>query len=875
MNAERMRQVETILFQVIDLPKEQQPTRIAALCAGDEELTREVTSLLAQVDTASGVLDAPALGTNLADLEPEFAAADDAEDLSGKAIGPYRIERKIASGGMGSVYAALRADGEYTQRVAIKLVKRGMDSDEVLRRFRVEKQALAALSHPNIAHLVDGGVTSDGRPYLVMEFVDGVTLDDYCDQRLLGVRERVVLLRQVFEAVRFAHQRLIVHRDLKPRNILVNAEGLPKLLDFGIAKVLSKGETVLFGATTRREEQRLTPDYASPEQLRGERAGTASDVYSLGVILYEILGGRKPYDTQPGMSEAMLLLVREQPPTLPSIAIAKTTQENADAAAKDADHLALSRNTTPDRLSRQLRGDLDTIVLMAMHADPTRRYQSVEALIADVDRYLEGLPIEARKDSGWYRTRKFARRHAFGLSVTALITAMLVGSLVIVVRERNEAVEARDIAQAVSNFMQRTIEGTDKSSQRSRGRADAKIADMLIEGVDNARHDFARRPRTLAAVLGSLGRGFMGLGEYDKAQPLLQESLALREKHAPLTEIAEAKYDLAELLSSKTEDNHAAGLAREAWDAYVRSEAHPREIAKALNLVAVIDRRLGNYDAAQASHETAIAIRRKLVAAAPADQGAILDLADSLNNLASAIRARENNKLDRAGVEDWKPKSGPAWDHINQLLRETLEHRERAMPADHPLVLQTGFNVAFVQLETGKLAEGMRTYDQHLAIQRQIAPGHLDTASLLRNFGRRLERAALDPNAADRAALLSRSVALLKEAVDIYQSKSPPGFFPLLVTRRWLACALVEQSQVATSRADSDTPLALGSEAMSQLHLVESNMDRAAMTQAERIACAKDMIQAYAALGNAERLSAWQQELLELEKSNQGNGPLK
>jgi serine/threonine-protein kinase len=867
VNADRLRQVETILFQVIDLPKDQQSTRVAQLCAGDDELTREVTSLLAQVDTASGVLDAPALGTNLADLEPEFTATDDAEDLSGKAIGPYRVERKIASGGMGSVYAALRADGEYTQRVAIKLVKRGMDSEEVLRRFRVEKQALAALSHPNIAHLVDGGVTSDGRPYLVMEYVDGVTLDDYCDERNLGVRERVVLLRHVLEAVRFAHQRLIVHRDLKPRNILVNAEGLPKLLDFGIAKVLSKGETVLFGATTRREEQRLTPDYASPEQLRGERAGTASDVYSLGVILYEILSGRKPYDTQPGMSEAMLLLVREQPPTLPSVAITKSKQEVGAGAARDATQLALARGTTPDRLSRQLRGDLDTIVLMAMHPDPLRRYQSVEALIADVDRYLQGLPIEARKDSAWYRTRKFARRHAFGLSVTALIAAMLMGSLVIVVRERNEAIEAREIAEAVSGFLKRTLESADPASN-SRGNPNAKIADVLASGAEDARREFSARPRVLGAVLGSLGRSFMGVGEYDRAEVLLRESLALREKHGTTLEIAEAKFNLAEVLSNKGLNDDAATLALEAWRLYVQANAHPREIAKALNNIAGIDRRRENYDNAERVHREAIAIRRELVRVNDKGTSSALDLADSLNNLAGVLRYRENQSRAVQGADRSPPGTGPVWDEIESLMTESSQLRKAALKSDHSLVLQSQLNLANILFERGRTADAVTLYDSTVQIQVQTYPEHLETARAIRNFGQILQKLPSSGDANANRLRLARSVALLQEARDLYMKKAPANDAQLIQTRRWLAHALKSQAE-HTGDTSSRTATAV----LAELTEVEAPSTSVPLSTPDRVTLLEDKIWALQILGEAERLKASRDELAALSGQTKPSEP--
>lgn len=853
MNSDRLRQVEDILFRLLELPPAQRTTRLSELCAGDDELTREVGSLLAQVDTSGSFLESPALGTSLADLEPALQR-DDTEDLSGQSIGPYRIEKRIASGGMGSVYAALRADGEYTQRVAIKLVKRGMDSDEILRRFRVEKQALAALSHPNIAHLVDGGVTPDGRPYLVMEFVEGVSIDEYCDAHTLSVRDRVLLLRHVCEAVRFAHQHLIVHRDLKPRNILVTAEGRPKLLDFGIAKVLSPGETILYGQTTRREEQRLTPEYASPEQLRGERAGTASDVYSLGVILYEILAGRRPYSIPGGSPSALGDLLREQAPPLPSAAAQRAEPEAAgpDHPPRDADQLALARGTSKDRLSRQLRGDLDTIVLEAMHADVARRYQSVEALIADLDRYLDGLPISARKDSLWYRTRKFGKRHAFGLSVAAGIAMLLVGSLVVVSRERDRAVNARnaeavararaedalDHAEAVSSFLKRTLESADPFGL-SRGRPDAKLGDILTSAGERARLEFAGRPRVLAAILGSLGRSYMGLGDYAQAERFLVDSLDLRAANANQggTELAEGKFDLAELYSATGRNDLAAPLAEEAMDLYRRGGGSDRLVAMALNNVASISRRLGDFDKAEAKHREAIAIRQRLAALPNATMDAKLDLADSLNNLANVLREKVNRE---ARADRSSPGSKETWDEITRLTQEAVDARASVLPSDHPLILQSRFNLAVVHLDAGRSREAIDLYSQTLETARRVYSRHVETGRAIRNFAQILQKASSEAEIeaeqrhdTDKASALKRermvrSASLLEEAIGILAPQLVESDPVLVTARRWLGHAYRECGRAREAREQLDRAASQTAEKSRMgtdwLHLVEDQL---------------------------------------------------
>jgi tetratricopeptide (TPR) repeat protein len=376
-------------------------------------------------------------------------AADQAD--TGHRIGAYRLLRVLGSGGMGSVWLAERADQQFDQRVAIKLIRRGMDTDELLHRFRRERQLLAGLNHPNIARLLDGGATEDGRPFFVMEYVDGTPIDCWCDDHRLSIAQRLALFRRVCAAVQHAHQSLIVHRDLKPANILIDPAGEPKLLDFGIARVLASESAA--PEVTLAESRRLTPAYASPELMRGEPITTATDVYALGVILYELLAGQRPYALHTTSAARMEEVICQQQPLRPSAAVAAVAA-GLPSAASDT---ARRRSADHRRLRRQLAGDLDTIVLTALRKEPQRRYGSVEALAEDVRRHVEGMPIVARPDSLAYRASKFVRRNAVAVAASAVTLAGLLAATIVSVNLYLRADDARRLAEQAETRANRDL----------------------------------------------------------------------------------------------------------------------------------------------------------------------------------------------------------------------------------------------------------------------------------------------------------------------------------------------------------------------------------------------------------------------------------
>jgi tetratricopeptide (TPR) repeat protein len=403
MTPERWQKIDEIFQAVIEHAPDERSTFLTVVCEGDDELRREVESLLRHEEFAT-FIEAPIKGT------VQMFAAESERELIDCVLGPYHVTSLIGAGGMGAVYAAVRADEQFNQQVAIKVVKRGMDTRFVLRRFRYERQILANLEHPNIARLLDGGTTADGLPYFVMEYIEGEPLTDYCAKHQLSILERVKLFRQVCSAVQYAHQKLIVHRDLKPSNILVNQDGIPKLLDFGIAKLLDSsfsGETITHTFTNLRL---MTPDYASPEQVHCDAITTATDIYSLGAVLYELLTGQRPHRLENYTTEEIERIICGTEVERPSEAALRTKELSTKAR-------------------KQLAGDLDNIMLMALRKEPERRYLSVGQFSEDLRRYLAGLPVIARGDTLGYRAGKFVRRHKVSVTAMSLVVISLLGGL--------------------------------------------------------------------------------------------------------------------------------------------------------------------------------------------------------------------------------------------------------------------------------------------------------------------------------------------------------------------------------------------------------------------------------------------------------------
>src|SRR6185436_4327410 len=419
MKPDRWERIKLVFSEAAEQPAADRAAFVRSRCHGDESLAVEVEVLLGAHDQAGSFIETPPYD------ETKMLSGRARDNMIGRRVGAYVLVSEIGRGGMGSVYLASRADEQFRKRVAIKLVNSGLDHESIIRRFLNEQQILASLDHPNIARLLDGGTTDDGLPYFVMEYVEGMPIRDYCDSRRLTTVERVKLFGSVCSAVHYAHQNLIVHRDIKPSNILITGDGTVKLLDFGIAKLI--GASSSFGETTLASARVMTPEYASPEQARGETFTTSSDVYSLGVLLYELLSGHRPYRIVTTSPLEIIQAICEQEPDRPSTAVGRTETTNTSGGMAEVtpETVSKARDSQPDRLRRQLEGDLDNIVLKAMRKEPQRRYSSVEQFSEDLRRYLDGLPVIARRDTFSYRAGKFIRRNKFGVTAAAVIFLLL------------------------------------------------------------------------------------------------------------------------------------------------------------------------------------------------------------------------------------------------------------------------------------------------------------------------------------------------------------------------------------------------------------------------------------------------------------------
>jgi serine/threonine protein kinase/TolA-binding protein len=693
----RWQRLNELFFHAARLQGAERQAFIARETLGEPELEREVLALLERGDERKFGPPTRTLGGGLA-LAPR-----DERLLVGRVIAKYQLVSVLGRGGAGTVFLGERADRQFSGKVAVKVVDRSAAADLGM-RFRAERQILASLNHPNIARLIDAGETDDGQPYLVMEYVEGQPLDQYCDERKLDLRKRLKLFMDICAAVQYAHQNLIIHRDLKPANILVTADGTAKLLDFGIAKLLNGGNggnTV--SELTRMNERLLTPEYASPEQIIGGAVTTASDVYSLGIVLYRLLTGLRPYDLSGATSQLeMERSICVADPPRPSANVLRAIQSGPDKGDQAIAALALARSMSPERLRRRLVGDIDAIVMRALRKEPQHRYSSVERLVADIRHYLDNEPVQARQGNWVYYTQRFVRRHTTAVVASGGFLVFLTAVAVVMSIQRQSIAAAlerathdRERAEKVSQFMLDVFSAADPFTNFGR-EPTARI--LLDQAARNIQSDLSQQPEVRARLLEAIGRSYRRMGQPDRAVAYLQDSLRIQRQlpqtdeanlGSVVTEIAIALRDQGRMDESDGYFSEALQISRHSKDQ--NSVAH----AKLLVDLGRLEKMRSNPKQALEHLEQALKLTRALKGDRDPDVGAILGEMSNVKNWSDDLQGAE--EAARAAVE------------IYQVV-----------PIDHPDRVMADYYLADILFYRGHLDDAAKLFERALAAQLRV-----------------------------------------------------------------------------------------------------------------------------------------------------------
>jgi serine/threonine protein kinase/Tfp pilus assembly protein PilF len=762
---ERWERLQEIFHGAAEIDPRHRAAYLDEACAGDPALREEVEGLLAASGEAEGLA---------AEVRGLTAAALAGARLVGTHLGPYRLVKELGQGGMGRVYLARRDDDQFQRRVAVKIADTAQ-APEVEERFRSERQILAALDHPNIARLLDGGTTAEGVPYLVLEYVEGEPIDRYCDVRQLDIGERLAIFRAVCSAVHYAHQNLVVHRDLKPSNVLVTAEGVPKLLDFGIAKLLKPELLARAPALTTALGRPMTPEYASPEQVRGEAVTTASDVYSLGVLLYELLTGCRPLQLE-GQTYGIERIVSEVEPELPSRAVARPA---ADAGERTPEQRARDRGTTPERLRRHLEGDLDNIVMMALRKAPARRYASAEQFAEDLRRAAEGMPVRARKDTVRYRVGKFLGRHRYSAVSAVLVLALIMGFGINRARlardlaqERDRAQQEAEAARQVASFLEDVFRLADPTGEHGRTVTAREILDRAAERLSDPT---AERPEVRAELLDTMGVVYRHLGLYDRAEPLLEEALAVRQQtrgdenldtassllHLGELRIDQSRYDAGENLLRRS--LAIRERLKGPTDPGVAEVLYPlglalRQQGKTAEAETVLRRAVALREADPAA-EVALALALERLSLVLEDEGKLTEAEQGARRAVEIARRRLGRHVDTArcleGLGSVLSREGH-YAEAEPLLREALSIRRERLGKDHPAVAAALDRLATLLRERGDLAGAEPRYREALSVAvAALGENHVLVAEVRTHLAELLLEEGRLPQA---EALLKRSL---------------------------------------------------------------------------------------------------------------------
>jgi len=765
---ERWERLQELFSRAVELRGAERKALVEKETAGDSELRTELLELLACDN--DGARTGPltlALGAAL-----DTTTRDRRKALVGRVVGNYKLVSVLGHGGTGTVYLGERADRQYSAQVAVKIVDNGTMQGELGLRFRAERQILASLNHPNIARLLDAGETEDGNPYLVMEYVHGEPLDRYSDRQQLGLRERLQLFVDICSAVQYAHQNLVVHRDLKPANILVTAEGTPKLLDFGIAKLLDAGDSAAAMALTRMNDRLLTPEYASPEQILGRPVTTGSDVYALGVVLYELLTGLRPYVVPASASQLELersICITD--PLRPSAAVKRARESGPLEGQSEVLAVAAARRLAPDKLQKRLAGDIDAIVMRALRKEPQHRYNSIEQLTADVRRYLSREPVSARQGNWLYYSQRFVRRHAFGVSAGAAFIVFIIAFAIMMSVQRQTIAEQRDRAElegehaeGVSNLMLDVFEVADPGWN---GGKETTAKELLDQTARQLQGDLDQQPEARARMLEAIGRAYHRMGNPGRAIAYLEDSLRTRMKTenpspsaigSTLTELAAALRKAGRFDESDRRLQEAMELSRSA-----RAD-HSMAYARLLINIGRVELDKGRPQQAEEHLNSALQLVKELRGPGDTEVASILS--------------------DIAVAQSWGDNLAAA----ERTAQEAVAIYEKSTTLLHPDRITADIRLADVYVQRGRITEASALYERALSAQKLLygdSPGrYADT----------LDSLARVRLAQDRAA---EAETLTREALAAYMASRGPEHSGTAYLQSSLAQILTRQRKYA------------------------------------------------------------------------------
>jgi len=732
MTPEQWQRVRALFKAVCKLPDAERVEYLRVECADDEALLEEVSALMVKDEIGEDDLHAA-----IQSVADSLSGTGGDSDIDHENIGPYRIIKTLGRGGMGTVYLAERVDRQFQHRVAIKVLDQHQPSPELVARFRQERQILANLDHPNIAKLFDGGETAHDLPYLVMEHIDGLPITEYCDQKHLNTRARLELMESVCEAVQFAHQNLVIHRDIKPSNILVTENGIPKLLDFGIAKLMRPEEMQHTIAVTVENARMLTPGNASPEQVRGETVTTATDVYSLGVLLYQLLTGQFPYEITSYRPADLERVICDSIPTRPS------NRFDLKSGAETVDNIEENsqlRAATPARLTKQLRGDLDNIVLVAMRKEAPRRYATVRQLQQDIGNYLQHRPILARRESLGYLASKFVRRNrlavitgtaflAFVIALTSFYTVQLAEQRD---RAQLEAAKAHEVATFLTDLF------TEADPQRSLGKP-VSAKQMLDNGAVRIKVELTSQPELQAALMGTIGESYKNMSELNAAREHLENALQVSEPALGVThpDVLKMRYLLGITTSYVGNFDDALALHQPDYDYLVaRHGRRSIEAATMLHQIAFVESKTGLYEQSEGHFVELIGIFRSHGDAGRAQ------LATGLMEFSALLQ--ELGRLEENAT----------------VLLEAVDIRRQLYGTEHPEYAAVINNLGNFYLMMGQNENAGRTMKENVRLNRTLyGDTSLPYAVAISNYS----------NLLSRMGDYEGSLALMLEAEAIYR----------------------------------------------------------------------------------------------------------